>query len=166
MPRERTGSVYQREDKSWWARITYLEAGKRKEKWRRAENKTHAKELVKQLIRELDDHGGKSLDAAQMTFAELADYFQANYIFPARYVNDRKIAGVRTAYDMGLKLNILKSHFGKKRIRAITFGDLESFKATRLNTKTKNGGRGPFLQLIVSCHCSGAYSILRSKMDG
>jgi integrase len=148
MARMRTGSAVLRKFKKnnkvtkvWYARITYIEEGRRKQRWRRAESKTDAKEIAKQLLRELDDHGGKTLDSAQMTFVQLADYFKTNYIISAQYANDRKVAGMRSAYDMELKLNILKQHFGKKRIRQITFGDLEHFKAVRLRTKTKNGGQ-------------------------
>src|ERR1044072_2314992 len=63
--RERRGGVF--------ARITYKdENDKRHEQENRANNRTHAKEIIKQLLREIDDHGEKSLDAARMTFSDLS----------------------------------------------------------------------------------------------
>jgi hypothetical protein len=40
----------------------------------------HAKEAHKSLLRELDDHGGKSVEAARMTFGELAGFYEATYL--------------------------------------------------------------------------------------
>ena len=142
MARIKTGSIYQRDDKSWWARITYTdETGKRRERWRRAENKSHAKELAKQLVREFDDHGGKTLDAAQMTFADLVTYYKENYVFAPNYVDGRKVAGLRSWHSLLSRIAVLKEHFNKRRIRSITFGDLQKFRSVRLNTKTKRGGQ-------------------------
>jgi integrase len=143
MARDRSGSVVTRRVKkgdkvqtTWWARITYVEGGRRKEKWRRAENKSHAKELKKQLLRELDDHGGKTLDAAQMTFALLADHYKKKYLIEARYVNGRKIEGLRSLKSALGRWNVIKEYFGKKKLRSITHGDIKRFRLDRLDTPT------------------------------
>ena len=45
MPKSKSGSIRKR-DGLLYARVTYLDdSGKRKEKWRRAESRSHAKEL-------------------------------------------------------------------------------------------------------------------------
>lgn len=141
MAKTKTGSVIKK-GKDWYARITFFdESGKRVERRRKAENKTHAKELCKEMLRELDDHGEQTLDAAQMTFGELADYYAKTYLKEPVYVDGRKVAGMRSFYDMKLKLNILKDRFGKRKLRSITHGDIERFRALRFNTPTKQGGQ-------------------------
>lgn len=56
MARERKGFVFEREPGKWYARVTFLDQrGKRRDLWRKGDNKTHAKELLKQLLRDLDE---------------------------------------------------------------------------------------------------------------
>lgn len=51
MARERKGCVKEREDNSIWARVTYVgDDGKRRELRRRAETRTHAREIIRQFI--------------------------------------------------------------------------------------------------------------------
>src|SRR5688500_17495574 len=67
--RARSGSVVKRKGRgkgekfTWWARITYTDVvtGKRHDRQRKAESKTHAKELVHALVAEVDSTGGRSL---------------------------------------------------------------------------------------------------------
>lgn len=139
MARERKGYTYQEEGR-WYARLTHTdERGKRRNIKRRAETKTHAKEILKQLQREIEDHGGQSLDSAQMIFKELADYYEKTYLIPPEYVDGRKVAGLRAWNKFRPLLSILREHFCHRRIRTITFGDLDRFRATRLKTPTKKG---------------------------
>jgi len=69
---------------TWWARVTYTDpvTGKRHDRQRRAENKIHAKELVHELLAEVDKTGGRSLAREHMTFLDLATYFQQEYLKP------------------------------------------------------------------------------------
>jgi integrase len=65
MPRERKGSIRERRG-GVFARVTFTdEAGNRREIERKAENRTHAKQLIKEVIRQLDEGvdilGGNSL---------------------------------------------------------------------------------------------------------
>ncbi|MBS1810646.1 MAG: hypothetical protein JST84_20955 [Acidobacteria bacterium] len=72
MAKTRTGHVFQDDQKRWFARLTYTDAdGQRHNLKRRAENKTAARETLKQLLRDLEDYGERSLENAQMTFADL-----------------------------------------------------------------------------------------------
>ncbi len=70
---------------------------KRKDRdfWRKADSKTHAKEILENLIQEIDEKGNKSLDAAKITFNHLADFHEKHYLKPAEYVKGRKVAGAR-----------------------------------------------------------------------
>jgi len=143
--RARAGSVVKRKGRSakskptWWARVTYTDAvtGKRHDRQRRAENKIHAKELVHELLAEVDKTGGRSLAKEHMTFLDLATYFEKEYLKPAEYVEGRKVAGVRSISPAMAAVKALKEHFGKRQLRGITHSDIRDFRAERLATKTK-----------------------------
>ncbi|HKQ06193.1 MAG TPA: site-specific integrase [Blastocatellia bacterium] len=140
MAKERRGMIFQRGANVWYARITFTdESGKRRYIKRRAENKSHARELVKLLLREYEDHGERALESAQMTFNELAEFYKETYLVEPQYIDDRKVAGLRSAYDFRLRLTVLQDYFGKRKLRAITHGDIERFRAIRLQTKTRHG---------------------------
>lgn len=124
----------------WYARVTYTDdGGKRKNVKQRAENKTAAKEAVKHIIRDLDDNGERSRDAARMTFAHLADYYKENYLTEPEYVDGRKVAGLRSYYGVGIRLQMLKDYFGRFKLRSLTHGDLKKFRTHRLKTPTRSG---------------------------
>ena len=72
-----------------------------------------------------------------MTFAELADRFIKECLKPAVYVHGRKVEGVRSVIPAKIAVEALKAHFGKKKIRSITHGDIKAFKSLRLKTPTK-----------------------------
>jgi integrase len=145
--RARAGSVVKRKGRgkngrvTWWARITYTDpvTGKRHDRQRRAESKIHAKELVQELIAEVDKTGGRSLAKEHMTFLDLATYFEKQYLKPAEYVEGRKVAGVRSISPAMAAVKALKDHFGMRQLRGITHSDIREFRAERLATKTKAG---------------------------
>jgi integrase len=69
-----------------------------------------------------------------MTFDTLADYYEKTYLIEPEYVDGRKVAGLRSAYDYRHRLKVLREFFGKRKLRSITHGDLERFKAARLKS--------------------------------
>lgn len=132
MPRQRTGSIVERDSKIY-ARVTYKdERGKRKDLWRIAQTRTEARDIIKKLLRELDDNGSRTLNAARMTFEELADYYSKTYVKPPQYVDGRKVAGMRSMQTRQGHVKTLREYFGKRRLRDMTHGDLERYKAARL----------------------------------
>src|SRR5215216_374281 len=134
------GYVFKDKFNRWFARTSYRdETGKYHNVKKVAKSRSHAKEVLKQLLRELDDHGGKSIEASRMTFNELADYYQKTYLIEAQYVGDRKVAGLRSCYDAKYRLDILRVYFGIRRLREITHSDLEKFRIARLGVETKHG---------------------------
>lgn len=136
MARERTGSIVNRGG-TLYARVRFKdENGKTRDISRRAESRTHARQIIREILREVEDSSASVLDAAQMTFAELADFFTQECLKPAVYVQGRKIEGVRSVIPARVAVNALKAHFGKKKIRAITHGDIKAFKSLRLRTPT------------------------------
>ena len=137
MARNRKGSIVER-DKRVYARVQFVgNDGRKRDVWRKADNRKHARELIKKLLREIDDYGEKQFDAAQMTFTDLCDYYSQRYCKPAEYVEDRKVDGLRDWKHVRAFLRIFREHFGKKRLREITYGDIRAFRATRLQTPTQ-----------------------------
>jgi integrase len=143
MARHRTGSVVVRKIKKgnrtytvYFGRVTYIEAGKRKQKLRKAENRSDAREVAKQMLREMDNFGSESLDAAQMSFADLADYYKKRYLVEPQYVDGRKIEGLRSLDSALSRWTVIKNYFGNKKLRSITHGDIKKFKSDRLKIPT------------------------------
>lgn len=151
--RTRTGSVVKRKKGgkvTWWARVTFVDrrTGKRRDIQRRAENKAHARELAAMLAREIEQTDGRSATHREKTFADLADHFSAHYLRPAEYVDGRKVRGLRSLDTVQRQMHVLRNHFGRMRVREITYDDLSSYRADRLNAPTRTGGQ----RAIASVH--------------
>jgi len=124
-----------------YARITYMdEQGKRKDVMRLADSRAHAKELATQMRQELKDHGQRIIDADKLKFEKLASYYEADKVKPAKYQEGRKIEGLRSVDSVRLHLKALIAHFGQLFIKTITPGDIEKFKAERLDTTAQRSG--------------------------
>src|ERR1700680_685982 len=91
MARDRSGYVFQDKDRKWYARVTLKDvSGKRRNMKRRAKDKAEAKQLLKELVRQLDDEREKNIDTASRPFADLADFYEQTYLHHAEYVHERK----------------------------------------------------------------------------
>jgi len=95
--------------------------------------------MLKSLSRLLDEQGSRQIDAGRMTIGHLCDYYIENYCQPAKYIENRKVAGLRSAKVVAGYVSIIRKHFGKRLLRSITYHDLRVFRAVRLNTPTKLG---------------------------
>lgn len=140
MPRERKGAVITR-GKSIYARVRYVDDfGKTKSVERKADNRTEAKLILKNLLRELDERGEKGIQAESLTFRQLAEDYKSRKLIPAEYHgsgnNITKIAGLKSWKTPQGWLNTLIEHFGNKKIRSITHADIEDYKFKRLNKIT------------------------------
>ena len=103
--RERNGRVY--------ARIQFIgDDGKRHDKERQAQNRKHARELIKEMRGELETGGIKALVGPRMMFSELADWYTENYVKDAEYVDGRKIAGIRSYDTRASQVKLLKTIWG------------------------------------------------------
>jgi integrase len=138
MPKQRTGCVIQRKDRpGWWARISYVdEKGKNRVLQRKAENRTAAKELLKKLLRDFEDHGEEVIAGDKMLFRDLAKLYEERKLTSPKYHGDVKVSGLRSYKTQQRRLKTLVAHFGKKLIRRITYSDLEQFKLERLALPT------------------------------
>ena len=137
MAKERTGYTYQDNNGRWYARITFTnEQGIRRDIKRSAKDEKAAGKALKSLVRELEDNGERSLENANMNFAELAEHYINNYLHEALYVGEMKVAGVRGRAEALYEVKPLQEYFGKRKIRSITYGDVRIYKQTRLQTPT------------------------------
>jgi hypothetical protein len=114
MSRARQGSITIRKDGSIWARVTYIGSdGKRHDLQRRAENRTHARALIKNLLRELDDTGERGIDGSRLTFKQVAAKYEEQKLFAAEYHENRKVAGLRSFKSVQGFLRILVNHLAR-----------------------------------------------------
>ena len=138
MGRPRSGSIWKASDGQIFARVTYNDdTGKRKDIKRKAVSRTHARQLIKEMLREIEERGEQSLDTSRVTFAQLAKHYEDRYVTPARYIESRKVSGLRSHIEVKRIVKILENHFGTKKLRSITHGDILHFKTERLDTPVK-----------------------------
>src|SRR5687767_6823670 len=96
---ERKGFIVERAGKLF-VRVCYTDQlGRRRELMRRAKDRKHARELKKELTKQLENSAEGNqraeLDGAKLTFRQLAERYEAVKLIPAQYVGDRKVAGLR-----------------------------------------------------------------------
>lgn len=141
MPRIRRGAEVQKNGK-WYGRVRYsLPNGQRKDIWMPAQDKTHAAQLVKEKIRELEITGETEINSDRVTFDHLARVYREKKLIPAKIIEGRKVAGVKSLKPALCALEALIDGFGKQRIKTITHADIEAYKLKRLGTPTKKGGQ-------------------------
>src|SRR5262245_38882222 len=153
---KRTGFIIERGGRLY-VRVAYTDSlGKRRELMRRARDRKHARELKKELVKELEQlesaEGNEraALDGAKLTFRELADRYKSARLIPARYVNDRKVAGLRSLDTPRYQLRLLVEHFGAARTRAITHSQIDEYRLKRLDTGLKIASVNRELALLRS----------------
>jgi hypothetical protein len=111
--------------------------GKRRDVIRVAASRTDAREKIKEILDDLEKSNGKTIDAARMTFADLAKHFETHYLKEAEYVEGRKVEGVRSLKPALAAVNALKQYFGKRRLQSLSYGDIRSYRAARLKEPTR-----------------------------
>ena len=136
--REKTGQIFENKKNGCWiARVCYQNSnGKRTAVQRMAENKSDARKILKQLLEKLENGGREAIDAEKLTFNDLADYYEKHYAKPAKFVDDRKVEGMR---DLGRVRGFLKQfrlYFGKMKIKRISYEEILAFRNHRLTIHT------------------------------
>jgi integrase len=138
MPKDRSGYVFQDKQGRWYARTTVTDRhGNRRNIKRSAKDKADAKQILKTILRQIEDEGEKGVDASRMTFNALADFYEKHYLHPAQYRDQKKISGLRAWDRAQAALVQFRRHFGRMRVREITHGDINSYRVMRLNTPTR-----------------------------
>lgn len=122
----------------WFARITQRDStGNRRNIKRTANSKREAELLLREITKQLENEGVKGIDSLKMTFVDLADYYEKHYAIPAKFIDNQKIEGLRDYKRVVCFLNNFRLHFGKKKLRDITHGDLSAYRTNRLQTPTQ-----------------------------
>ena len=138
MARSRSGYTYRDTNGNWYARITVTDgSGTRRNVKRRVKDKSEGKRLLRQIAKQLEAEGESAVDFANKTFGELCDLYQSVYLHKAQYVQGRKVSGVRATDRAQRAVKLFREHFGNRKLRTITHGDLYSFRLMRLKTETQ-----------------------------
>jgi integrase len=136
--KSRTGYVYQDEATgTWYARVCYTQPnGKRTSVKRKADSKTHSRQILKELVSLVESGGHKAVEAEKLTFGNLCDFYEQHYAVPPQYSNGRKVAGLRSVVQVRGYLKVFRQHFGRRLLKSITYEELRTYRATRLKTST------------------------------
>jgi len=153
MSKERKGCIVERAGRLY-VRVAYTDQlGQRRELMRRAQNKKHARELKKQLVKELASAEGNpraEIDAQKLTFAKVAAAYEAARLISAEYIGDRKIRGLRSLRTPKAYLKRLVEHFGGARIRSITHSQVDEYRLSLLTEKLAIASANRILALLRS----------------
>src|ERR1700733_613745 len=134
MPRQRTGQIVERvvtrKQKGKkakkvtlvYARVSFKDGdGKVKERWRLAETRSDAKEIIKKLHTELDTHGPGPLSHSNSTFTDLATKYREKILVAPTYPEGpdilqrddvQKLSGQRAWRNARSFLKPLEAYFG------------------------------------------------------
>jgi integrase len=113
-------------------RKQYAIDGQPKEKKRRAYTFKRAGELMTEIETEIADELAPKPDTPpEHTFAELATYFQDNYLKPPVWVNGRKVEGMRSHEKGASTLKVLAEAFGDLPLSEIGYERLVEFRRHR-----------------------------------
>lgn len=140
--KERSGYIFESEGK-WYARITLTDQfGKRRNVKRTAPTKAEARKVLAKLQRELKPgREAEAINALRMTFADLCDYYEANYAKAPKFENDQKVEGLRDYRRVKSFIGLFRAHFGTKKLNDITYDAVKTFRTRRLNTPSHRGER-------------------------
>jgi integrase len=118
---------------------------------RRADDMKHARQLRKDLVKQLDSPEGRTeIDTQRITFAKVAERYEEVRLIPAQYVGDRKIAGLRSVRSPKISIKRLIKHFGAARICSITHSQIDEYRLKRLSEKLKIASVNRELALLRS----------------
>lgn len=126
----------------WYGRLRILRPGQKpKEYSRKAENRTHAKQIARELEEKYLRRGRRALDADNMTFAELVAEFRRTELVRAVYDGEKKVKGYAQPEKLEVYLRHLVDRFGLSRLHEIQPRDLTDYKAYLMELPTRRGKR-------------------------
>jgi integrase len=132
--KDRKGFIVRRAGKLY-VRISFTDnLGKRRELMRRATDKQHARQLQRELTKQLDAADiEQRLAAEKLTFGQLAERYQSEKLIPAQYVGERKVAGRRSLKAPLRWVRVLIEFFGNARLKSITHSAVDLYRLKRLD---------------------------------
>lgn len=128
---DRNGNIY--------ARITWMEGGKRKALWRSGANKTEARDRLREALKERETLNVSGSYHPRSHLRDVMKWYLDRYAVEPTYVDDRKISGLRSSPSVKGYARAINESLGDRPIGAISYADLESYKGERLRGKTRRG---------------------------
>jgi integrase len=121
-----------------YARVLYYDSAGNRKEWRaRAENKTAAKELIRDFEAKLKSGGMGAIEARNRTFAQVAAEYERVELVPVVIVDGHKVGGKKNIHTpRGILKNVLIPYFGEHPIQGITRPDIEEFRRERFTIPT------------------------------
>jgi integrase len=126
-----------------FARAAYRDqSGKRKQVWRKVNTTKGAAKaaVIEEIERRLNDQVEKP---KEKTFHDLAEYYRKHHAIEARFVEDVKIAGMKSWKIVLIDVGYLDDFFGDKPLREITRADIKRYRLQALEKpvrrKDENG---------------------------
>lgn len=147
MARERVYRIVERKVKRGGKTVTLIYArssytdrqGNRHTLWRAGENPTEAKNRLRDALDDALRFSDEYQESARTTFNDLAEYYKARYVIPAKYKGDLKIEGLRSHKQVASQMKPLIDYFGLMKLRRITHEDIRLYKVERLSTPYEKG---------------------------
>jgi integrase len=134
----RIGCAIRHKD-SWYALVTVTDPLTKKRRYikRKAkpDTKSAALELARQLARSIDRDAARPY-GSPATLHQLLDHFAEHYVFPAEYVDERKISGYRSHASITGYLDAIKATMRDVSLGALTYGMLRNLKLALLKQET------------------------------
>lgn len=127
----RNGNIY--------ARITWMENGKRKALWRSGKNKTDARDRLREALKERETLNVSGHYNPRSRFADVMKWYLDRYAVDPVYVDDRKVSGMRSSRSVKGYARAINETFGERALGSISYSDLESYKTGRLGGTTRRG---------------------------
>jgi integrase len=123
-----------------YARIVITEDGKKIPKYAKADDKSHARRLVKELRDKYKRVGARGLDGEKMAFRELVAYMKEHYYHAAQYDEDGEmISGVRGLAETESILADLERFFGSMRLGDVGYEEIKRYRDRRLMERGEDG---------------------------
>ncbi|MBX3278984.1 MAG: hypothetical protein KF868_13355 [Acidobacteria bacterium] len=138
MSQPRTGTIIIRSG-AFYARVRFTDTdGRSRSIERRARSRSHARQLVAQLLVETRE---RIVITRDLTFEQLSEAYLRERVQPAVYSGDRKVAGMRDHRNTAQEVRRLCEYWNPWRLADITHAAIDSYKRQRLATKSLATGR-------------------------
>jgi integrase len=136
--KERTGEVFQnKKTNKWIARVGYTNTkGKRTAIQKTAETKADAQKLLRKLLDKFEGNGVEFVENDKLTFEDLLDYYERQYVKPAKFIDDRKIEGLRNYKRVKGFLKQFRAYFGRTKLSKIGYDEIVAFRSYRFSIPT------------------------------
>lgn len=136
--REKEGQIFEnKKTGNWVARVSYKNTnGKKTAIQRTGKTKAEAKKLLKELLEKFENGGRETIDAEKLTFNDLADYYEKQYVKPAKFVDNRKIEGMRNYKKVRGFVKVFRNYFGKMKLCKIGYDEILAYRSYRYTVPT------------------------------